>query len=93
MLNNRQSIDKAGRESKRIIKALEIITRHWKYRECSDTPEKPGWSEFNDSDGWTTVDRGATEGVALLSSFSENPKELVEVGCPGRRGTPLLLGN
>ncbi|KOX70657.1 hypothetical protein WN51_03715 [Melipona quadrifasciata] len=68
-----------GRESKRIIKALEIITRHWKYRECPDTPEKPGWSEFNDSDGWTTEDRSPTEGAALLSSFSENPKELVEI--------------
>lgn len=43
---------------RRIIKALEIITRHWKYRECPDTPEETGWSEFNGGEQrWTTRSR------------------------------------
>lgn len=62
-------------KARRIIKALEIITRHWKYRKCPDTPEETGWSEFNGGEQrWTT--RSRWHGLPPYLLRSENPKEL-----------------
>lgn len=78
---------------RRIIKALEIITRHWKYRECPDTPEETGWSEFNGGEQrWTTRSRWH----GLLTSLPPPQRESEGTRSspfPGRRGTPLLLAN